>query len=123
MMDSSNTTISSALPPAQAAPPLRLHKEIAVSAELVGLSQCDPATALRRLDCGDTGLDAAQAAERLRRCGPNQIAQEHRTGVLYELINRTKNPLNALLLTLAVASWFLGDVRAAVIIAMMVIRS
>jgi Mg2+-importing ATPase len=104
-------------------PGSRLHREIALSAELVAASRCDPAGALRSLDCTDAGLDEAEAIERQRRCGPNKIAQERQTGIVHELINRTKNPLNALLLTLAVASYFLGDVRAAVIIAAMVILS
>jgi Mg2+-importing ATPase len=97
--------------------------EIAFSDELLAASRCDPAAALRSLDCTDAGLDDAEAAARLKRFGPNQIAREHRTGVIYELINRTKNPLNALLLTLATISYFLGDVRAAAIIAVMVILS
>src|SRR5271169_1849962 len=96
-----------------AARPPRLHREIGVSSELLAAARCDPAGALRGLDCTDAGLDGAQAAERLQRFGANQIARERRTGILYELINRTKNPLNGLLLTLAVVSYFLGDVRAA----------
>ena len=85
--------------------------EIAVSADLMAVSQCDNAAAISAVHSAEAGLDATEAAERLRRFGPNQIARERRTGVLYELANRTKNPLNALLLTLAVVSYFLGDVR------------
>ncbi len=106
-----------------ASAPPRLHREIALSDELAAASRCDPGTALRNLDCTDAGLDAAEAAERLGRFGPNLIAQERRTGIIYELINRTKNPLNALLLTLSVVSYVLGDARAAIIIAAMVILS
>jgi Mg2+-importing ATPase len=101
----------------------RLHREVAVSPELLAAAQCDPAGALRGLDCTDAGLDEAQATERLVRFGANQIAQERRAGILYEILSRTKNPLNVLLLTLAVISYFLGDPRAAVIIAVMVILS
>src|SRR5262249_45419164 len=101
----------------------QLHRELAISPELLEASQCDAAGALGRLGCTDAGLDEAEAARRLERFGLNQIAQEHRTGVIHELINRTKNPLNALLLTLAVISYFLGDVRAAIVIATMVLLS
>jgi Mg2+-importing ATPase len=101
----------------------RLNREIKVSPQLVAVSGCNPATALHSLDCTDAGLDDETAGARLRRCGANQIARERRVGVLHELINRTKNPLNGLLLTLSVVSYFLGDVRAAVIIASMVILS
>jgi Mg2+-importing ATPase len=101
----------------------RLHRDIAVSAELVATSRCDAAAALRNLGCSDAGLDEAEAAARLKRYGPNRIAREQRIGVLRELINRTKNPLNALLLTLATLSYFLGDTRAAIVIAAMVVLS
>src|SRR5215467_14361373 len=74
--------------------PSRLHRELAISPELLAASQCDPAAALTKMDCTDTGLDEAEAARRLKRFGLNQIAQENRTGVIHELINRTKNPLN-----------------------------
>src|SRR5262252_2154845 len=103
--------------------PSRLHRKIAIAPELLATSTCDPAAALANLGCTDAGLDEAEAARRLKRFGLNQIAQENRTGVIRELINRTKNPLNALLLTLAVISSFLGDVRAAIVIAIMVILS
>ena len=38
-----------------------------------------------------------------------------------ELWGRAENPLNALLLSLAIVSYFLGDIRAAVVIAIMVV--
>src|SRR5215470_8697537 len=109
--------------PVGVAHPSRLHREIAISPELLAASRCDPAVALGKLGCTDAGLDEVEAARRLKRLRLNQIAQENRTGVIHELINRAKNPLNALLLTLAIISYFLGDVRAAIVIATMVILS
>jgi Mg2+-importing ATPase len=106
-----------------AASPARWHRDIALSPELLAASRCDPAVALNNLGCTDAGLDEIESAQRLKRFGLNQIAQENRTGVIRELLNRTKNPLNALLLTLAAVSYFLGDVRAAIVIATMVILS
>ena len=122
-MRASELTRDGASPGTPAARTSRPRRDVAVSAELVAASRCDPAGATRGLDCTDAGLDEAQAVERLQRFGPNQIAQERRTGILYEIVNRTKNPLNALLLTLSVVSYFLGDARAAVIIATMVVLS
>ncbi len=58
-----------------------------------------------------------------RRFGPNQIAQQHRAGVIHELISGARSPLNALLLLLAIVSAFLGDARAAALIAAMVVLS
>ena len=109
--------------PASAPGRPRLHREIKVSPELIAASRCGPDEALRLAGGSDTGLDEEDALLRLRRFGANRIAQEHRTGIFYELVNRTKNPLNGLLLTLAVVSYFLGDARAAVVIATMVILS
>ena len=47
-------------------------------------------------------------------------ASENRT-ILQEIWSRARNPLNALLLTLAAVSYFLGDIRAAIVIALMVL--
>ncbi len=66
------------------------------------------------------GLDAAEAKARLATTGPNRVAREDRPSVLHELWARAKNPMNALLLGLAVVSYFLGDIRAAVVIAVIV---
>src|SRR5258708_4664978 len=119
----SNEFITGGATPLSVARPTRLHREIAISPELLATSRCDPDGALGKLGCTDAGLDEAEAGRRLKRFGLNQIAQENRTSVIHELINRTKNPLNALLLTLAVISYSLGDVRAAIVIATMVILS
>jgi magnesium-transporting ATPase (P-type) len=98
MMPSSETISGGAIP-VGVARASRLHRDIAISQELLATSQCDPAAALGKLGSTDAGLDEAEATRRLKRFGLNQIAQENRTGVIHELINRTKNPLNALLLT------------------------
>ena len=103
--------------------PARLHRGIAISPDLLAIAQCDPTTAPQTLGCTETGLDKAAAAVRLKRFGANRVAQEQRNGIFYELVNRTRNPLNGLLLTLSVLSYFLGDARAAVVIASMVILS
>ncbi len=67
------------------------------------------------------GLEAAEAKARLASSGPNLIAKEGRPSVVKELWGRARNPLNALLLTLAATSYFLGDFRAAVVILIMVV--
>jgi P-type Mg2+ transporter len=117
-----NTSTSGAPPVGPAASP-RLHREVALSAELAAASRCDPAAALQRLDGSEAGVDAAGAAARLNRFGPNRIAQERQPGIIRELAGRARNPLNSLLLTLAVVSYVLGDVRAAAVIAAMVVLS
>jgi hypothetical protein len=71
-----------------------LHREITVSPELLAVAQCDATASLQSLGCTELGLDGAAAAARLKRFGPNRVATEHRTGIIYELVNRTRNPLN-----------------------------
>jgi hypothetical protein len=53
---------------------------------------------------------------RLALVGPNLITHEGHPSIVQELWARAKNPLNALLLSLAVIFYFLSDVRAAVVI-------
>ena len=88
--------------------------------EVAGLS---PDEALRRLSTTAGGLAPDQVEERLRSAGRNQVAQQARHTILGELIGRSINPLNVLLLSLATASYFLGDQRAAIVIAVMVVLS
>jgi Mg2+-importing ATPase len=63
------------------------------------------------------------AAQRLFEHGPNLVAHERQQSLVEELIGRAKNPLNFLLLSLAAVSYFLGDKRAAAVIAVMVLLS
>jgi P-type Mg2+ transporter len=88
--------------------------------EVSGLS---PDEALRRLVAATDGLTPSQVEERLRSVGYNRVAHQARHTVLGELVSRSINPLNLLLLTLATASYFLGDQRAAIVIAIMVVLS
>jgi magnesium-transporting ATPase (P-type) len=55
------------------------------------------------------GLAPSQVEEQLRSVGPNRVARQARHTVLGELVARSINPLNILLLSLATASYFLGD--------------
>ena len=94
------------------------------SAKLLGeVAALDPDATLRRLSSNAGGLTADQVVERLRSGGHNQITHQARHTILSELIGRSINPLNALLLSLATASYFLGDQRAAIVIAVMVVLS
>jgi len=67
------------------------------------------------------GLDSAEVEQRLRSYGLNLVTRERKPSMLQELVGRASNPLNALLLILAITSFFLGDVRAAIVIAIMVV--
>jgi Mg2+-importing ATPase len=94
-----------------------------VSADLAAIARLGSPEALAAAHGETDGLSAAEAEARLKRYGPNTIAREGRPSVLAELIGRAMNPLNALLLGLAAVSYFLSDVRSAVVIALMVVLS
>ncbi len=78
---------------------------------------------MERLQTRPEGLTSDESAQRLRKIGPNQVAHTARHTIVSELVSRSLNPLNLLLLSLAVASYFLGDLRAAIVIAVMVLLS
>src|ERR1035441_10525347 len=85
------------------------------------ISRLQPDEACAKLASTLEGLTETEAEARLKKFGPNIVARERKATILEELWGRARNPLNALLLTLATTSYFLGDVRAAVVIAVMVI--
>jgi Mg2+-importing ATPase len=88
---------------------------------LAAITCLEPAEACAKLESAPEGLSATEAAERLKKFGPNLVARERKATIPEEIWSRARNPLNALLLTLATVSYFLGDVRAAVVIAAMVV--
>ena len=90
---------------------------------LAGVAGCSPEEALQRLGSSAEGLTTVEVATRLRSVGLNEVAHEVRHTILVEIISRSINPLNLLLLMLAATSYVLGDQRAAVVIAVMVVLS
>ena len=95
----------------------------ASSVALGEVARCSPDEALQRLGSSVNGLTTKEADVRLRSVGPNEVAHEVRHTILGEIITRSMNPLNLLLLTLSTASYFIGDQRAAIVIAIMVLLS
>ncbi len=69
------------------------------------------------------GLSEADAEERARTAGPNEVAQERRQGWFVRLLKITRNPLVILLTTLSAVSFLTGDARAGSVMAMMVALS
>lgn len=82
-----------------------------------------PVEALLRLGSSVDGLTTEEANTRLQSEGPNEVAHEAQQTIAGEIIRRSINPLNLLLLTLATASYVLGDQRAAIVISIMVLLS
>ena len=88
--------------------------------EILAASASDEDTILRRLESSLEGIDIGEAEARLVAVGPNRVADGDRPGVLGELWDRARNPLNALLLSLALISYSLGDANAAIVISIIV---
>ena len=83
-----------------------------------------PTTAvLEQLSTSLEGLLESEANERLGKFGPNTVAHEAHKSVVWQLLDRFKNPLNILLITLAVISFFIGDFEASTIISIMILLS
>ncbi|WP_236000067.1 cation-transporting P-type ATPase [Bradyrhizobium uaiense] len=88
---------------------------------LAAISRLQPHEACARMGSTPEGLIDAEAAARIKKFGPNLVARERKPTIPEEIWNRARNPLNGLLLTLAAVSYFLGDARAAIVIATMVV--
>ena len=91
--------------------------------DILAASRAPGAALLTTLATAPEGLTDAKAEARLKRFGPNQIARERPPSILREIIGRARSPLNALLFVLAIVSWSTGDLRAAAVIATMVVLS
>jgi len=82
-----------------------------------------PAQALARLQTQAGGLEAAEAARRLARDGPNEVQHEPPLPGWLRLWRCYLNPFNLLLTALALLSVLSADARAAVVIGTMVALS
>ena len=87
------------------------------------VARYSPDEAMQRLGSEKNGLSNSEVDIRLRKFGANEIAREARHTVPGEILSRSINPLNILLLVLAATSFAVGDSRAATVIAVMVLLS
>src|ERR1022692_4453647 len=78
---------------------------------------------LRDLRTSLTGLTQAEADERARTMGPNEIAQERKQGWADRVLKIIRNPLVILLSTLSAISFLTGDARAGSVMVGMVALS
>ena len=95
----------------------------AVPAELVELAALEVPQVFERLGSAPAGLDASEAARRLATFGVNTVAHEEHQTLPVQLLRRLLNPLNILLITLAVVSVAMREQQAAAIIFAMVVLS
>ena len=83
---------------------------------LVSVATQPIAQGLSSLQASAQGLSSDEARTRLAQLGPNVVVADARVGLLRQLAQRIVNPLNILLLTLALVSVLTGNVESAVII-------
>ena len=92
-----------------------------VSEQLLEMARQEPDAILKQLEARLTGLSAAEAEARAKRYGLNEIAREKRQSPLMRLWDNIRNPLVILLIGLGVLSYLTGDLRATIVIFVMVL--
>ncbi len=107
--------------PIIASVPVPSAKAAPYSVELLEKARADADSVLKELGSQMTGLSGAEADARLKQIGTNEIAREKRQSALMRLLSNVKNPLVLLLIALGVLSILTGDVRAMVVIFVMVV--
>ncbi len=92
-----------------------------VSEQLLETAHSGAEAVLKTLDSRLDGLSQKEADSRLQQYGMNEIAREKHQSALMRLLSNIKNPLVLLLTALGVISFLTGDLRAALIIFIMVV--
>ena len=114
-------------PPARPNEPLiptkTKNQNIHVSPAVLDAARKDGEELLRDLRTSLGGLTQAEAEERARTTGPNEVAQERKQGWLIRVLKIIRNPLVILLTTLSAVSFLTGDARAGTVMAVMVALS
>ncbi len=114
-------------PPARPSEPPKQTKtknqNIHVSAAVLDAARKDGEQLLRDLRTSLNGLTQAEADERARTTGPNEIAQERKQGWAVRVLKIIRNPLVILLSTLSAISFLTGDARAGSVMVGMVALS
>ncbi|MGD0156474.1 MAG: magnesium-translocating P-type ATPase [Terracidiphilus sp.] len=112
-------------PPPDASPIAAKAKEhnIRVSPAVLDAAAKEGDDLLQLLRTAPGGLTQAEAEERARTSGPNEVAQERRRGWFIRLLIILRNPLVILLATLSSISFATGDARAGSVMAGMVVLS
>ncbi len=92
-----------------------------ISKKLVDAARADVATALTLLNTTSNGLSPQEVEARLEEFGSNTVAKEKRKTWLMRLWDNVKNPLVILLIILGAISYLTGDLRATIMIFLMVV--
>jgi Mg2+-importing ATPase len=106
---------------AQRPSPLPAGKGAHDSIQLVEKARSDTDALLKELGSQLGGISEVEATSRLKKVGANEIAREKRQSALMRLLSNIKNPLVLLLMALGVLSYLTGDLRATIVIFVMVV--
>jgi len=90
--------------------------------KLLALCALSPEENLRELDASERGLSAEEVEKRLEEFGPNEVSQK-KGGFWIRTLRRFANPLVIQLLIIALVSFLIGDLRAAAVVATMILIS
>lgn len=92
-----------------------------VSNYLLEMARKESNAVLNELESQSNGLSAAETDARVKRYGLNEIAREKHQSPLMRLLDNIKNPLVILLTGLGILSYLTGDLRATIVIFVMVL--
>ena len=91
--------------------------------ELLDACSISAEAATTRLGVTDKGLTDDQALERRAKFGLNEVAKRKKLGFIGEILQRCKNPLVLQLFVISGVSYAMGDLRAAIVVGVMIILS
>jgi len=91
--------------------------------DLLAIAHDEPAVVFGRFGSRPGGLSSSEAAARLAKAGPNEVAHEKPVPWPLRLWHCYSNPFNLLLTILAVVSWLGRDAKATTVIGAMVVMS
>jgi len=97
------------------------NRGIQVSKKLLQSAYTDASIVLEQFSATSSGLSIEEAEVRLEKFGPNEVAKEKRQTWYKRLWVNIKNPLVILLFVLGAISFLTGDIRATVMILVMVL--
>ena len=124
LADDAATVGSGFAPPPQERAAAKNHRQpIGVSPAVLDAARKDADALLLDVGTSLAGLSEAEAEERARASGPNEIAQERKQGWPIRILRIIRNPLVILLALLSAVSFLTGDARAGSVMALMVALS
>jgi Mg2+-importing ATPase len=94
---------------------------IGISKQLIENAHKDLSAVFEQINTSPNGLTNEEVETRLETYGPNEVAREKRITWFMRLWDNLKNPLVILLVVLGIISYLTEDVRAAIMIFLMVV--